>query len=453
MPVPVAEMEGRQMKTSLPDKANGRIRELILNFRSLTWVRWEPGWDTLFALATMLYMIPSYYLMANNLHQLAVYNFLFASLFVLVLLPAFYVLKVRGESLEQLGITKQHWLPSLLISLAFVLWFTPRLLGLLSSIPKELILPTAIFNGLCLWEPFFVHCWVQLRFEKAFGVVPGVLAAGLCLGSYHIGTYPFGMVIVLGMAGLIYGVVFRLTRNLLILWPLTWTAASTVGTVSGGFTFGWKTVWIYAAILLTQGIGIWWIVRTRQNIKAQGQDDFKVSEKDVPKMGMSWKDWLLPCIYSVFMIVQIVITIFKYNHLGLDILANAGWLVLTVSAIFGWIPIFTFRKKGGVPEGKSYTHTTVLVDSGIYAVIRHPQFFAGILISFALILISQHWLNAVLFVPVVLGTYIDSLRADERLIEKFGDDYKSYMMRVSGLNPLVGIIGLFQSHARKKEIL
>ena len=99
MPVPVAEMEGKQMITSLPDKANGRIRELILNLRSLTWVRWEPSWDTLFALATMLYMIPSYYLMANNLHQLAVYNFLFASLFVLVLLPAFHVLKVRGESL------------------------------------------------------------------------------------------------------------------------------------------------------------------------------------------------------------------------------------------------------------------------------------------------------------------------------------------------------------------
>ena len=100
-------------------------------------------------------------------------------------------------------------------------------------------------------------------------------------------------------------------------------------------------------------------------------------------------------------------------------------------------------KRGGVPEGKSYIHTTTLVDSGIYAVVRHPQFFAGILISLALVLMSQHWLNAVLFIPVVVGTYIDSLRADKRLIEKFGDDYKSYMQRVSGLNPLVGIIRRF----------
>lgn len=439
------------MITSPPDKANGRIRELILNLRSLPWVRWEPDWDTLFALATMFYMIPSYYLMANNRHQLAGYNFLFTSLFVLVLLPAYYVLKVRGESLEQLGFSKQQWLPSLLISLVIVLRLIPRIFGLLSTVPPELVLPTVIFNGLCLWEPFFVHCWVQLRFERAFGVIPGILAAGLCLGSYHIGTYPLGMVIVLGMVGLIFGVVFRLTRNLLILWPLAWTVASTMGTVSGGFTFGWKTVGIYTAILLTQGTGIWWIARTRRNHKDPEQDDFSVSDLEATKTGMSWRDWILSCIYGSILIFQMLFTYFNYNHMGLENIANAGWMVMAVSGIFGWMPIFTLRKKGGVPKGKSYIQTKILVDSGIYAVVRHPQFFAGILISFALVLMSQHWLNTVLFVPVLVGTYIDSLKADERLIEKFGEDYKSYMKRVSGLNPLVGIIGLFRSRARRCE--
>jgi protein-S-isoprenylcysteine O-methyltransferase Ste14 len=429
-------------------KVKGQIEKSILDLRSLPWFRWQPGWDTLVAPATMLYMIPSYYLMANSLHSLAIYNFLFASLFILVLLPAYYVLKVRGEPLEQLGLTKRHWLSSLLISLAIVWRFTPRLVDLLSSIPQELVLPTVLFNGLCLWEPFFVHCWVQLRFERAFGVIPGILAAGLCLASYHIGTYPPEMVVILGLVGLMYGVVFRLTRNLLILWPLTWTGASTMGTVSGGFTFGWKTVWIYAAILLTQIIGIWWLARSQHNLKTHRRDDFNVSEKSATR-NMSWKDWLLSYIYGGFMIVQIVITIFKYNHLGLDLVANTGWLIMAVSAVFGWIPIATFRKKGEVPEGKSYMHTTVLVDSGIYSVIRHPQFFAGILISFALVLISQYWLNAVLFVPVVAGTYIDSLRADKDLIEKFGDDYKLYMRRVSGLNPLVGIIRLLQQRRFK----
>jgi len=132
-------------------------------------------------------------------------------------------------------------------------------------------------------------------------------------------------------------------------------------------------------------------------------------------------------------------------------MADAGWIVMTVSAFFGWIPIFTFRKKGGVQKGKSYMNTTILVDSGIYAIVRHPQFFAGILVSLALVLISQHWVNLVLFIPVVVGTYIDSLRADRRLIEKFGKSYESYMMRVSGLNPLVGISNLFKKRVRNLQ--
>jgi len=431
------------MITSPIDKVNNVIREIMLTLRSLTLVCWQPGWDTIIALSTILYMIPSYYLMANNLHQIGIFNFLFVELFVLVLLPAYYILKVRRESLNQIGITKQHWLSSLLISFVFFLSFIPRLVGLLSSIPRELILSTVIFNGLCLWEPFFVHCWVQLRFERAFGVIPSILAAGLCLASYHIGTYPYEMVFKLGVVGLMYGVVFRLTRNLLILWPLTWMGASTVGTVSGGYSFGWKPVWVNAIIVLLQGLVIWWFARTKKNLKAPKQNGVNPSEKSLARK-MSWKDWLLSCIYGGFIIVQVALTFFNYNHLGLDLIANVGWLVLVLSAIFGWMPIFTLKKKGGVSRGKSYVHTTVLVDSGVYSIVRHPQYLAGVLMSLAFTLISQYWLNAILFLPVAVGFYWDSLRADEILVEKFGDEYKRYMKKVPRMNIFLGIIRRFK---------
>ena len=245
-------------------KASSRIRTTLLSMASLPWLRWQPNRDIAVALVTMLYMIPSYYYMANDLHPLAIYNFLFASTFVLVLIPAYYVLRIRGESLNQIGLTRRNLLPSLLISLVFVLRLSPKLHMLLSTVQPELVLPTLLFNCLCFWEPFFVFCWVQLRFEKAFGIIPGIIAAGLCLGSYHIGTYPLEMVITLGIIGLIYGIIFRLTMNLLILWPLTWMAASTIGTVSGGFTFSWQTVWVYAVILIIQALAIWKITRKNQ---------------------------------------------------------------------------------------------------------------------------------------------------------------------------------------------
>lgn len=130
------------------------ISDKMLNLGSLQWFRWQPGWDILVALVTMLYMVPSYYYMANNLHPLAIYNFLFASLFILVLIPAYYVLMVRREPLVQLGLTKRYWLSSLFISLLFVLRLIPRMFELLSTVPSELVLPTVIFNCLCLWEPF-----------------------------------------------------------------------------------------------------------------------------------------------------------------------------------------------------------------------------------------------------------------------------------------------------------
>jgi protein-S-isoprenylcysteine O-methyltransferase Ste14 len=52
---------------------------------------------------------------------------------------------------------------------------------------------------------------------------------------------------------------------------------------------------------------------------------------------------------------------------------------------------------------KGYIHTTVLVDSGIYGIVRHPLYLAGILISISLPMISQHWLVAVfgLFAMVI----------------------------------------------------
>ena len=118
---------------------------------------------------------------------------------------------------------------------------------------------------------------------------------------------------------------------------------------------------------------------------------------------------------------------------------------MTISAFFGWLPIYAFKRKGAVPEGKSYMRTTVLVDSGIYSIVRHPQFLAGVLISLALVLMSQYWVNAVLFLPVLVGTILDARRADVRLVEKFGEDYLRYMEEVPGLNLLVGIIRLFSN--------
>jgi protein-S-isoprenylcysteine O-methyltransferase Ste14 len=159
---------------------------------------------------------------------------------------------------------------------------------------------------------------------------------------------------------------------------------------------------------------------------------------------LSWKDWIASCVYGSCLIIQVVLTYFMYNSLGLAGLTNTGWLVMVVSAVFGWTPIHALKERGGVPEGESYMKTTKLVETGAYSVVRHPQFLAGVLLSLSLALISQYWINTLLFLPVLVGTHFDSHRADKRLVDKFGEDYKRYMEKVPGLDPVTGSLRLLR---------
>jgi len=45
-----------------------------------------------------------------------------------------------------------------------------------------------------------------------------------------------------------------------------------------------------------------------------------------------------------------------------------------------------------VSKGKSYVGTTRLVDTSLYAIVRHPQYLGGILFNLMLMLLAQHWL-------------------------------------------------------------
>jgi hypothetical protein len=102
------------------------------------------------------------------------------------------------------------------------------------------------------WEPFFVWGWLQLRFERAFGILPGILLAGLGFAGYHIGTYPYQFVLNLIVVGVAYGALFRLMRNLLVLWPLACGIGGALGTAQGGYFFGWTVVPIYVVVLAIQ---------------------------------------------------------------------------------------------------------------------------------------------------------------------------------------------------------
>lgn len=156
---------------------------------------------------------------------------------------------------------------------------------------------------------------------------------------------------------------------------------------------------------------------------------------------MSKKMILMASALTIVAVGQIILAIFLYNPEASLAIINTGWGILWLSALFGWLPIFTFRKKGDV-QGRGYIHTTKLVDSGVYAIVRHPQYLAGILISLALPLITQHWSVAALGAVAAVIYYINTFEEEKGCIEKFGQAYRRYMETVPRLNFILGMFRL-----------
>ena len=127
-----------------------------------------------------------------------------------------------------------------------------------------------------------------------------------------------------------------------------------------------------------------------------------------------------------------------------------GWIVWAFGMVLVMAPIVMFPRLGGVPRGKSFVSTTRLVSTGIYAVVRHPQYTGGIYSIFVTTLLwYPHWLFAVLGVIGITLTYLSAREEDKRLIEKFGDDYVAYMRRVPRMNVFLGVIRLIRHRRRR----
>jgi len=160
---------------------------------------------------------------------------------------------------------------------------------------------------------------------------------------------------------------------------------------------------------------------------------------------LNWKDILWSILLTILGIIC-----FPANPLVLTgVLKVESYLPLTILGFIVWsfgmvlimAPIVMFPRRGGVPKGKSFVSTTRLVDTGIYALVRHPQYTGGIYAIFiTTFLLYPHWLFAVLGVLGITVIVLGIKEEDKRLVEKFGNGYRAYMERVPAMNIFLGIV-------------
>ena len=122
-------------------------------------------------------------------------------------------------------------------------------------------------------------------------------------------------------------------------------------------------------------------------------------------------------------------------------LYTAGWFVWGAGMVLVMAPIIIFPRRGGVAKGRSFVNTTQIVTTGIYGIVRHPQYLGGILSIFITsFLWYPHWIFGVLGAAGVVVIYLGAKEEDQRMIKKFGEEYIQYMKKVPGLNLITGLV-------------
>jgi protein-S-isoprenylcysteine O-methyltransferase Ste14 len=146
-------------------------------------------------------------------------------------------------------------------------------------------------------------------------------------------------------------------------------------------------------------------------------------------------DWIA----ALFTIVLLVLNHFLERG-GVLLLRRIGVIVLLGALLLAFLPIFTLRKHGRVQEGTSYWNTSVVVDRGLYSIVRHPQYLAYMLFNLGFMLLSQNCVIVLLGALAIAFFYLHTIDEERFCRMTFGEEYEQYIRKVPRFNLLLGII-------------
>ena len=135
----------------------------------------------------------------------------------------------------------------------------------------------------------------------------------------------------------------------------------------------------------------------------------------------------------------VLVSQFLLERGGNPYVRAAGIACLLLSPIFIFPPFLLLVRYGRPPHGKPYYCTTVVVDRGVYSIVRHPQYVGYVLLTLGFAALSQQTLTVILAVCSAGAFYVQSLREEAFYRKQPGDDYSEYMRRVPRFNFIAGL--------------
>ncbi len=127
---------------------------------------------------------------------------------------------------------------------------------------------------------------------------------------------------------------------------------------------------------------------------------------------------------------------------GNPYLRGAGVFVLLLAGVFIFAPFYLLTKYGGKGD-QTYMQTRTVVDRGLYAITRHPQYLGYMFLACGFALLSQHWVAVLLAVAGATFFYLQAVREERYCLAQLGEPYEQYRRRVPRFIVL-GMIRLLQ---------
>ena len=188
--------------------------------------------------------------------------------------PVIYTVWLRRRPLASLGIGLRGWRAVVVPALLFAsVQFAITLWGYDLPRPVDWVPLLSMSLTVGLFESIFFRGFVQGRLKASFGTAPAVVGAAMLYALYHVGygmgveeiTFLFGL-------GLVYAVAYRISTNMLVLWPLLTPLGSFFAQLESGELTGelpWAAIAGFADVIGLMAAVIWFAHRRERRAAQQ----------------------------------------------------------------------------------------------------------------------------------------------------------------------------------------
>lgn len=174
--------------------------------------------------------------------------------------PVVYQVWVRGRDLRSIGLGAHRLRSTLALGVVFAtVQFSTTLWGYDLPAPFDWVPLLVMSVVVGLFEAVFFRGFIQSRLETSFGVVPAVGGAAALYALYHVGYGMGGEEIwfLFGL-GVVYAVVYRLTNNVLIVWPLLTPLGAFFNNLQAGdIDLPWASILGFADVAAVMAVAVW----------------------------------------------------------------------------------------------------------------------------------------------------------------------------------------------------